>query len=213
MQNAVDTKRISELRSLLTEEDLGQLRRELGIGRGPVAIALGSIYPRKRPDYLVEAADTIRAAIPTFELLVIGDGPDRPVIDRAAATRSWIHPVGPLTGPDMVRHAALGSVMLNPGLVGLAVLDAFALGLPVATCDLPFHSPEIEYLVDDVNGTILAEGTSPQAFGNYVARILCDSETVERLRIGAVHTFRTLTIEEMVHRFTTGIVDALGRTD
>jgi L-malate glycosyltransferase len=37
--------------------------------------------------------------------------------------------------------------MLMPGLVGLAVLDAFADGIPRVTTVIEYHSPEIEYLV------------------------------------------------------------------
>ena len=42
-----------------------------------------------------------------------------------------------------------------PGYVGLAVNHAFAHGLPVITCQSEIHSPEIEYIENDVNGLIL----------------------------------------------------------
>jgi L-malate glycosyltransferase len=184
----------------------------MGIGPGPVAVSIGSIYLAKRPGYLVEAADTIRSLVPDFELIVIGDGPSRSLIDHAAAARPWIHAVGTLTGSDMVRHAALGSVMLNPGVVGLSVLDAFALGLPMVTCDIGGHGPEIEYLVDGENGSILPAQTSPPEFGQYVAHLLTDERARRRLQNGAVQAANTYTIENMVERFVQGISDALGRS-
>ena len=211
LQNAVDTRLISQLRSSLTDEDLGRLRRELGIGSGPVGITLGSIYPRRRPEFLIEAVDTIRTIVPSFELIVIGDGPSKAIVDRAAAKRPWLHPVGALTGRDMVRHAALGELVLNPGLVGLAVLDAFALGLPMLTCDLPNHGPEVDYLVDGVNGAIFPESSTPQDFGQRVANLLLDRDQLQVLKAAANQSARLYTIEEMVDRFASGILRALSR--
>ena len=211
LQNAVDTRLISQLRSSLTDEDLGRLRRELGIGSGPVGITLGSIYPRKRPEFLIEAVDTIRTIVPSFELIVIGDGPSKAIVDRAAAKRPWLHPVGALTGRDMVRHAALGELVLNPGLVGLAVLDAFALGLPMLTCDLPYHSPEIDYLVDGVNGAIFPESSTPEDFGQRVANLLLDRDQLQVLKAAANQSARLYTIEEMADRFASGVLRALDR--
>ena len=102
----------------------------------------------KRLAFSVEATDAIRSEIPDFQLLVIGDGPDRQMVDSAAASRPWLHVLGALKGNPMVDAAVAADLCLNPGLVGLAVLDAFALSLPMVTCDVPYHSPEIEYLVD-----------------------------------------------------------------
>lgn len=209
VQNAVDTRTISEFRDSLTSEDLDTIRRQLGLTSGPVAIALGSIYPSKRPAFLIEAADVIRASVPTFELIVIGDGPNRSVIEQAAGSRPWVHSVGALTGMEMTQHAALGSVVLNPGLVGLAILDAFALGLPMITCDLPYHSPEVEYLLNDVNGAILPTNATPTDFGNYVAMLLSDTERLSTLQQSALQAARSYTIEEMVENFTRGVLGAL----
>ena len=99
--------------------------------------------------------------------------------------------------------------MLNPGLVGLSVLDAFALGLPMVTCDLPYHSPEIEYLVDGENGLVLAADTSAAEYGDNVAALMNDSDRLNRLSAGALASAEQYTVEEMVDRFATGILTAL----
>ncbi len=151
---------------------------ELGIGDGPVGVYVGSLYGTKRIPYLIEACDQIRSKLPDFHLVVIGDGPDRPFLEDAASSRPWLHVMGMRTGAEMVRYAALGSVMLNPGLVGLSVLDAFALGLPMVTCDQPYHSPEIEYLVDGQNGLVLAADTSAAEYGDSVVALVNDSGPV-----------------------------------
>jgi len=209
VQNATDTSAIRRWRAGLTETDLGRVRAEMGIGDGPVAVTLGSIYPTKRPEFLVAAADAIRERIDGFHLVVIGDGPDRPLLDAAAADRTWLHVLGARTGTEMVRFAALGSVMLNPGLVGLAVLDAFALGMPVVTCDLPYHSPEIEYLEHDRNGLVLPRECTPDEYGRAVVELLGDRNRLERMTAACSVAAGRFTIEAMVERFAEGVEAAL----
>ncbi len=209
VQNATDTAALRSLAEALGQTDMAEIRRELGVGDGPIAVALGSIYDRKRPGFLVETAEHIRGRVPGFELVVIGDGPERPIIDAAASRYSWIHAVGARTGQDMAALASLGCLVLNPGLVGLAVLDAFALGLPMVTCDLPYHSPEIEYLVDDRNGLILRSGATPVEFADTVTALLRDPARMERLQEGAQYSATRYTLEEMVDRFTHGVRYAL----
>ena len=78
---------------------------------------------------------------------------------------------GDETAADLLRQSTL---LLMPGLVGLAVVDSFATGCPLVTVDLPFHSPEIEYLENGVNGVCLPAGTTPTAYAEAVVELLGD---------------------------------------
>ena len=49
----------------------------------------------------------------------------------------------------------MSKLFLMPGLLGLAVLDAEVMGLPVVTTRYPWHSPEIAYLRDGETGVIV----------------------------------------------------------
>ena len=209
VQNAVDTSGIRAARDNLTPDDIAAVRRELGLGDGPVALWLSSIYDRKRPEFMVSAADAIRADIADFELLVIGDGPQRHIFDEAAETRPWLHVLGARNGLDAVPPAATASILVNPGLVGLTVLDGFALGLPMITCDLPYHSPEIEYLEHGVNGLVLPRHATPGDFAEACVRLLTDPQELGRLSDAARQASFQYTLEEMVERFTSGILQAL----
>lgn len=210
VQNAVDVSGLQRFLARVSDDQTRSLRASLGMGDGCVGLVLGSIYPSKRPQYLVQAADQIRRDIPDFQVVVVGDGPDRPLIDAAAVTRPWLHPVGMLTGEVLVEHAALASVLLNPGLVGLAVLDAFALRLPMITCDLELHSPEIEYLVDGFNGVIVARDATPSQFAAAVVRTCSDAGLLEALRAGCAESAERYSIEAMVDNFVSGVRGALG---
>ena len=209
VQNAIDTTSLQRARAEVAPEAQQELRRRLGIGSGPVCLWLSSIYPTKRPEFMVAAFQEIRRLVPDAELLVVGDGPLRRVFDGAAETQPGVHVVGALFGKEMVEHASLASVIVNPGLVGLTVLDAFALELPMVTCALDLHSPEVEYLVDGENGLILPEDVLPADYGGAVAALLQDRQHLDKLRAGCRMGALRFTVEEMADRFAGGVLAAL----
>ena len=212
VQNAIDVSSLRTMRVALTDADLEQTRQLLGIEGEHVAVALGSIYPTKRPEFLLSVADELRQALPDFHLVVIGDGPRRAYLDAASETRSWLHVVGMQRGSDLVRFASLGTVILNPGLVGLAVLDAFALEMPMVTCDMPYHSPEIAYLEDGFNGLILPFEASAAEFALEVAGLLTDSVARNRLKDGCAQSADRYSVTAMAANFSQGICAALMRS-
>jgi L-malate glycosyltransferase len=178
---------------------------------GPTAIYLGSLYRNKRLPFLVDAGDEIHRLDSRFQLLVIGDGPDRPLIETASISRPWLHYAGFQTGADLAIHAAVGQIVLNPGLIGLGVLDAFALGHPVITCDLEYHSPEIEYLQHDVNGLVLPAAATPIQYATSAVALLHDPDRLRAMAVACSNAAETYTIEAMATRFALGIRAALGK--
>ncbi|MGI9600571.1 MAG: glycosyltransferase [Acidimicrobiales bacterium] len=209
VQNSSDTTDLAAAMDAVTDADLEDCRRQLGLGTGPVGLFMGGLYDLKRPDFLIESAEIIRRHRPDFELIVIGDGPEADRVRAAAEAHSWVHFIGPTFGADRARYASLSSLFLLPGLVGLNVVDAFALELPVVTVDLPFHAPEIEYVVDGENALVLPEGTDPAAYAAAVHELLAAPERLEQLREGCRRSAMRLSVEEMARRFAQGVLDAL----
>lgn len=208
VQNAIDTAELARMRARLNEEDLAAQRSRLGLGIGPVGVALGSIYDLKRPEFLLSAAFEIRRRIPTFHLVVIGDGPMRKEVERLASGHQWIHVLGALHGAELVRTAAVGEVILNPGSIGLGVLDSFALGLPTITCAGVVHSPEFEYLESDRNGMVLPAGTTESEYADATVSLLNDGSRLASLRAGAMRSSEVFTIEAMAENFADGLAAA-----
>jgi glycosyltransferase involved in cell wall biosynthesis len=206
VQNAVDT---TELRRAI--DPAARAARRAQLGSEHVGVFLASLHERKRVPFLLEAADAARARVDDFVLLVIGDGPDRPLVEAAAAERAWLHVLGPRHGAAMVAEAGAGDVLLNPGLVGLGIVDSFALELPLVTCELDYHSPEIAYLAPGHNGVLLPGATTAAEYGRVVAELLTDPDRLAELRAGCRHAAATYTIEAMADRFAAGVLQALGR--
>ncbi len=209
VMNSTDTTHMRGVRASLPATTADDVRQELGLSDGPVALYLGGIYAHKRPQFLVDAAVAIRERVPDFQMLVIGSGSDVGIIEAAAEKYPWFVHVGALYGDERIRIASVADLQLMPGLVGLNVVDGFALGLPTITTDIAYHSPEIEYLLDGVNGRITSGDSTPADFAEVVAGVFADPGELARLRAGAEIAGRELSIEDMAQRFADGIVQAL----
>lgn len=122
------------------------VRAELGVPEGaPLVLCVARLAPPKRVDLLVAAW----AEVPDAVLLVVGDGPDRPALERAAGERILF--VG--DRDDVPRLLAAADLLVLPsdreGLP-MSVLEAMAAGVPVvahAVGGLPDVDPAAVALV------------------------------------------------------------------
>lgn len=207
--NSVDTSALRQQVAAISPDRLAQLREELGIKTSHVGVFVGGIYPDKRMSFLVEAADLMRARIPDFEMIVVGGGSDLPVIEKLAKSRPWIHVTGPRFGEDKVALMMLGQVFLMPGLMGLAILDAGVVGLPIATTAYPWHSPEIAYLAPGENGVMVENWESAADYAAAVVGILADPARQQAMSEAARRMADHYSIEAMAANFASGVLKAL----
>jgi glycosyltransferase involved in cell wall biosynthesis len=206
--NSIDVSAISYELESLPLADRRRAREEFG-GSCNIGIYIGGLYEHKRIPFLIEAAKLVRAIVPDFQLLIIGGGPDFAVVQAAAASNPWIHALGPKFGREKTLLASLANVTLMPGLVGLGVLDSFAYGTPMVTTNVPYHSPEIDYLENGVNGVVVDPCDDLEAYAAAVARILLDPSWRERLVEGGRAALKSYSVENMALRFAEGVVQAL----
>ena len=209
VQNAIDTKHLIEARSALTPETIETAKISLDIDSTNVAIYTGGLYAEKRIPFLLESAAKVRARLPDFHLIIIGGGPQKDLLIEAARNSDRVHYLGPKNDIDKLPFSAISKVSLMPGLVGLGVLDSFALGVPLITTAYPYHSPEIQYLRDGVNGIIVNDWESSDAYANAVVYLLQNDQEREFMASEGRKTAEFYTIENMVENFTQGILAAL----
>ena len=207
--NSVDTSQLRAQAASVSADRLARLRDELKIKGSHVGMFVGGIYPDKRMDFLVEAADHIRQSVPDFELIIVGSGTDLPVVEQLAESRPWIKLTGPRFGLEKVEIMMLGHVFMMPGLMGLAILDAGATGLPVATTRYPWHSPEIAYLQPGRSGIMVDDWQNAAAFVSAVADLLLDPYRRDALAEGALEMAETYSIGRMAENFSLGVLKAL----
>ena len=209
VQNAIDTKALIYSLDKLTPRDIETVRAKLGIESQNVAIFAGGMYREKRLGFLLKACHLIKKQVPDFEMIFIGSGEDKAIVEQAAAEFAWIHYLGPKFGGEKVLYFALAKLMLIPGLVGLGVLDSFSLGVPLVTTNVDYHSPEIDYLVDGENGRIVQEAEDAGAYAEEVVTLLGDDALRKGLVSNCVKSSQIYTLEAMVERFASGVEAAL----
>ncbi len=206
LDNAIDIAEFERDLAAVKATDIAQFAADLGLGGGPVAVFLGSLYAHKRLDFLIAAAERLRAQIDGFQLVIAGDGPERTAVQAAVEKHPWLHWAGSLRGADKARLLRLAQVNMNPGLVGLGILDSFAAGVPLITTDCGLHSPEIAYLTKE-NGVM-----TDNDLDSYVAacaHILTDPDAHGRLVQGCHAAAKRYTLPNMVENFTNGVLQAL----
>jgi glycosyltransferase involved in cell wall biosynthesis len=208
-RNAVDTGALRAIMGSINDAEAAAFAAGLGATGPHIGIFVGGLYPDKRLDFLIATADRIRVQVPDFMLLVVGGGDDRAKLDALSATRPWVIVAGPRFEREKVLLMRAAKLFLMPGLLGLAVLDAMVLGLPVVTTRFPYHSPEIAYLRDGATGVIVEEWEDEAAYADAVVALLGDEPRREAMARQARADAEGYTIETMAKRFADGVVAAL----
>jgi len=207
VQNSIDTEPLLRMKADIPVSQLERLRGEMGLGRGPIGIYCGRIYSEKRIDFLLEACRRVRDREPSFGLIVIGTGPEEEKIASASSQLPWIHYVGPRIDHERVPYFLLADICLMPGLVGLVIIDCFALEVPLITTTFPFHSPEVGYLKNRENGIITEDTMESYVAG--VCDVLSDTALLAKLRVGCRKARAIYTLGAMVEHFGTGVIACL----
>lgn len=204
VENAVDTRALRVELAAVSDAEQAAVRAAFGWGADdPVAVYCGSLYANKRLDMLFAAADRVHGEIPAFRLAIIGGGPLADEVATFAQSRPWVRAVGPKFGHEKSVLLSMASLWLNPGALGLGILDAFCAGLPLLTTRQPTHGPEIEYLQHGENGLLLDD--TAEAFADAVLRLLREPELAARLQAGAAASAQRYSIETMVVNFAGGV--------
>lgn len=209
LNNTIDTKTLATHRDSINQKEIIRLKNELGIGQNPVGIFIGSLYHRKRLSFLIQACLEIREKLPRFHLLLVGDGPDRAMVKSLIRSYSWVKMVGAKQGRDKALCVMSSDVMLNPGLIGLGIIDSFVFEKPMITTHygVKISSPEIAYLEPGFNAIVTANTFSD--YSNAVVDILVNKVKKEKLKIGCKISAKKYTLNKMVYNFSSGIDRAL----
>lgn len=207
LNNAADASQLLQQRQSISPEETQGVRDTLGFGTGPVGVFVGSLYPDKRLDFLFAAAEAIHREVPDFHLLILGEGPERDKVQAWCAAHPWASWVGARYGLEKAAYISVAQVMLNPGLLGLGVIDSFVCQAPVITTDCGNHSPEIAYLKHGVNGLMTANDLN--AYVKASVGLLNNAQETAGLQAGCAASAMEYTIEKMARNFAEGMTRCL----
>ncbi|MHB1222956.1 MAG: glycosyltransferase family 4 protein [Gemmatimonadaceae bacterium] len=154
----------------------------LGVPPGaPLAVQVAQMVGHKDPVTFVRAVAAARQVVPGLHALLVGEGDERPAVERTIAELGLggtVHLTGYRTDADSLLAAADVAVLSSreEGM-GSVLLDALMLGRP-AVATRAGGIPEV--LEDGVSGLLAPVGDAA-ALGAAIARVLTEPELAARL--------------------------------
>ena len=199
LKNTVDTGREAAYRERVAAETKEQAFHDLGVRSDSVKLLyFGRLVKTKRVNLLVEYASRCQHIGRSVDVLIFGQGAEEEILRSSAASLRNVrfHKHDDLR---LARALRISSAVVIPGYVGLAVTHGFAHGVPILTREGQLHSPEVEYIEDNVNGLILPE--SSEAFFRALDEFVDDPKLQLRLAQGAERTASSIDMHHMVDTF------------
>jgi glycosyltransferase involved in cell wall biosynthesis len=139
------------------DRDVRAARRALGVPeRARVVLFVGRLTAIKRTERLIELARELRDEIPDAVFVIVGDGPGRADLERAAAGLTNVRFLG--WQSDMSRvYAASDLVVLTSDNEGMpvALIEAAMQGVPAVSTDVGAVRQVVE---DGTSGILVAPG-------------------------------------------------------
>jgi glycosyltransferase involved in cell wall biosynthesis len=158
----------------------------------PTVVAVGRLAPVKRFDLVIDQAVVARQSIPDLQLVIVGDGPERPRLEAhiaAVGAQQWITMTGRLEAAELRRAYQQAWLVVSGSLAegwGLSLTEAAACGTPAVATDIGGHRCSV---VDGTTGVL----TAPQHLGTAIAQVLTDHRWREVLGRHALERSTTLT--------------------
>lgn len=159
-----------------------EVREKLGIDEDrPVIAMVGTLEPRKNQRFLLAVLSEMHRAGVYAALVLIGNGPDRALLESASEAlglRKDVYFLG--HQPDAAQMLMVADVYCHPALeesFGIAVLEAMSVGIPVVAAPVGGIP---EFLIDGVNGYLAAAGEGDvSAFSATVMEVLAQCDQTE----------------------------------
>ena len=176
------------------------VRTELGIGpQVPVVGTVCTLRPEKALDVLVRAAAALGGRFTALRVLIVGDGPERPALERQIGELGLGETVTMLGHrsdvPDVLRAFDVAVCSSNFEGTPLSILEYMEAGLPVVATRVG----GVPDLIDSGEHGLLVEPGDPGALANALAELLGDHpRSAEMGRRGRERRRREFDIEVTV---------------
>lgn len=159
----------------------------------PLVVSVGRLMPSKRFEDLIDSMAEVRRSVPDVELVIVGDGYERPMLEArvaAVGAQSWIRLAGRVSDEELLslyrRAWLVASASIAEGW-GMTLTEAAGCGTPAVATNIAGHRDS----VDPDRSGILTD--SPRAFTEAITAVLSDTALRERLSRGALEHAARLT--------------------
>lgn len=178
-----------------------RIRQEFGIApHTPLLVFVGRIAKEKSIDMILDAMPAILRSLPTARLLIVGDGPERTMLEervRADGLSDAVRFAGPRPWAEIPGCYCAGDVFVSASTTetqGLTVLEAMACGVPV----LARNDPSYASMIGHNRSGMLFDNAGELA--DQAARVLADRGLARSLAEGAMETVRLYAAETFGER-------------
>lgn len=164
--------------------------------RPPRIVFAGRLVEKKGCEFLLRAAARLRDSLPQVELIIIGEGPLRPALEREARELGVNARFMGALDHDAVRlHLDAARVVCVPSVeaangdaegLPMIVLEAAAMGVPVVTSA---RLQSGEGIIDGRTGFLCSE-RDPEALALRLRQILTDNSLASRMSAAGVSLVR-----------------------
>lgn len=193
IHNFVDVRRFAK-------RPIDAFRKVIAPNNEKIVLHASNFRKIKRIEDVVKIFDRLNKVVPS-KLLLVGDGPERPVIEdltRALNLTDEIRFVG--KQQDMEEIFAIADLFLLPSeyeSFGLSALEAMAAGAPVVATNVG-GLPEI--IIPGVNG-YMGETGNVEQMGNYAIDILKDENVFQQFKENARKQAEKFDITKIVPQY------------
>lgn len=188
-----------------------ELRRSWGANDDTlVVIHVGRLAPEKNLTLVQKAFAAIRIARPDARLVLVGDGPMRDRLQRAAGSDTRCIFAGMQRGESLATHYASGDLFLFPSLTetfGNVTTEALASGLGVLAYQ---HAAAGELIADGYNGRLVVAGDVTNFIGTAIA-LAKDTTTLAKIRHHAAASVRHLDWDQVNEKLVKVFEDVISR--
>ena len=150
---------------------------------GPVVVYVGRLDPRKGVAHRVDAMPDLARRVPGVRLVVVGDGPLRPALERRArrVAPECVRFAGAVPPSELPGCYAAADAVCCPAThnesFGIVILEAMACARPVVATDIPGYRVLMR---DGQNGRVVTPG-HPEALSAALADVLNARELAQRM--------------------------------
>jgi len=160
----------------------------------PVVMLVSRIAAEKNLHVVIRAFEKMRAVQPDAKLVMVGDGPARPILQL-----QYPHVIfaGMQTGEALAEHYASGDVFLYSSLTetyGNVTGEAMASGLATLAYD---YAAARQHIRHEVNG-LLSAFNDEADFCAQAAALISDAARIQRLRLAARASMEAMTWEHVI---------------
>lgn len=159
----------------------------------PLVVSVGRLMPSKRFEDLIATMAEVRERVPNVELVIVGDGYERPALEEqiaALGAQEWIRLAGRVSDEELLslyrRAWLVASASIAEGW-GMTLTEAAGCGTPSVATDIAGHRDSVS---PNLSGLL---ARSPRELADSIVGVLTDHGLRDRLSAGALQHAGTLT--------------------